>query len=127
MSSPRKTLASIVGMRAWKLALVGRTPYWFFPIFYVLLSTNTGVSPAGLTALVVAMMLSAAWGFLLNDLADRDADASSGRADALHGHGLEQEGDVGFDLFYGGRELGDSLPHRRGVGYSRSFWRSTTS
>jgi 4-hydroxybenzoate polyprenyltransferase len=83
-------VVSIVGMRAWKLALVGPTPFWFFPIFYVLLSTNTGVSPAGLTALVVAMMLSAAWGFLLNDLADRDADARSGRADTLHGHGLSK-------------------------------------
>jgi UbiA prenyltransferase family protein len=77
-------------MRAWKLALVGPTPYWFFPIFYVLLSTDTGVSAIGLTALVVAMMLSAAWGFLLNDLADRDADARSGRADDLHGHGLSK-------------------------------------
>ena len=36
------------------------------------------------------MMLSASWGFLLNDLADRDADAKSGRADALHGHGLSR-------------------------------------
>ena len=75
-------------MRAWKLALVGPTPFWFFPIFYVLLSTNTGVSSSGLTGLVVAMMVSASWGFLLNDLADRDADAKGGRADALHGHGL---------------------------------------
>ncbi len=81
-------MASILGLRAWKLALVGPTPFWFFPVFYVLLSSGTSPSPAGLTALVVAMMLSAAWGFLLNDLADRDADARSGRADALHGHGL---------------------------------------
>jgi 4-hydroxybenzoate polyprenyltransferase len=88
VNSPRGTLASIVGLRAWKLALLGPAPYWFFPIFYVLLSTATGVSAIGLTALVVAMMLSASWGFLLNDLADRDADAKSGRADALHGHGL---------------------------------------
>ncbi len=88
MNSPRGTLASIVELRAWKLALLGPAPYWFFPIFYVLLSTDMGVSPVGLTALVVAMMLSASWGFLLNDLADRDTDARSGRADALHGHGL---------------------------------------
>jgi hypothetical protein len=90
VNSPRGTVASIVGLRAWKLALVGPAPYWYFPIFYALLSTHTGVSPLGLTGLVVAMMLSAAWGFLLNDLADRDADARSGRADALHGHGLSR-------------------------------------
>ncbi len=91
MNSPRATLASIVKLRAWKLALLGPAPYWYFPIFYVLLSTNAGVSAIGLTALVVAMMLSASWGFLLNDLADREADARSGRADALHGHGLSKE------------------------------------
>jgi len=90
MSSPSGTLASIVRLRAWKLALVGPAPYWYFPIFYALLSKDTGASPLGLTGLVVAMMLSAAWGFLLNDLADRDADARSGRADALHGHGLSR-------------------------------------
>jgi len=68
-------------LRAWKLALLGPAPYWYFPIFYVLLSTDTGVSSLGLAALVVAMMLSASWGFLLNDLADREADAC--RAAAL--------------------------------------------
>lgn len=88
MSSSKGKLASIIRLRAWKLAVVGPAVYWYFPIFYVLLSRDTGVSPVGLTALVVAMMLSASWGFLLNDLADRDADARSGRADALHGHGL---------------------------------------
>jgi 4-hydroxybenzoate polyprenyltransferase len=77
-------------LRAWKLALLGPAPYWYFPIFYVLLSTRADVSSIGLAALVVAMMLSASWGFLLNDLADRDADAKSGRADALHGHGLSK-------------------------------------
>jgi len=90
VSSPRATLTSIVRLRAWKLALLGPAPYWYFPIFYVLLSTDTGVSSLGLAALVVAMMLSASWGFLLNDLADREADARSGRADALHGHGLSK-------------------------------------
>jgi 4-hydroxybenzoate polyprenyltransferase len=90
VNSPKGTLASIVGLRAWKLALIGPAPYWYFPIFYVLLSTGASSSPAGLAALVVAMMLSASWGFLLNDLADRDADARSGRADALHGHFLSR-------------------------------------
>jgi hypothetical protein len=37
---------------------------------------------------MVVMMVSAAWGFLVNDLADRAADSASGRADALHGHSL---------------------------------------
>jgi len=88
LNKQKGTLASIVGLRAWKLALLGPAPYWFFPIFYALLSTDEKVSSVGLAALFVAMMLSASWGFLLNDLADRAADAKSGRADALHGHGL---------------------------------------
>jgi 4-hydroxybenzoate polyprenyltransferase len=98
VSSQKGALASIVGLRAWKLALLGPAPYWFFPIFYVLLSTNKGVSSVGLAALFVAMMLSASWGFLLNDLADRDADARSGRADALHGHGLSKRAMWGLIL-----------------------------
>jgi 4-hydroxybenzoate polyprenyltransferase len=91
VSSPRASLTSIVRLRAWKLALLGPAPYWFFPIFYVLLSTDARASALGLTLLVVAIMLSASWGFLLNDLADRDADALSGRADELHGHGLSKD------------------------------------
>ncbi|HKT21337.1 MAG TPA: UbiA family prenyltransferase, partial [Nitrososphaerales archaeon] len=84
------TLASIAGLRAWKLALAGPAPYWYFPIFYALLSTRPQVSPLGLSALMVVMMLSASWGFLLNDLADREADSKGGRADVLHGHGLSR-------------------------------------
>ncbi len=81
-------LASVLGLRAWKLALAGPTLYWFFPIFFALLSSSAAVDPLGLAALMVVMMVSAAWGFLVNDLADRAADSKSGRADALHGHGL---------------------------------------
>jgi 4-hydroxybenzoate polyprenyltransferase len=81
-------LASVLGLRAWKLALAGPALYWYFPVFFALLSSSTGVSPLGLAALMVVMMVSAAWGFLVNDLADRAADSRSGRADALHGHGL---------------------------------------
>ncbi len=88
MSTPRGTLASIASLRAWKLALAGPALYWYFPIFYVLLATQPQVNTIGLTALFVVLMLSASWGFLLNDLADREADSRSGRADALHGHGL---------------------------------------
>jgi 4-hydroxybenzoate polyprenyltransferase len=88
MSSPGGTLASVLRLRAWKLAVAGPALYWYFPIFYVLLSTQPHVSPLGLTALFVVLMLSASWGFLLNDLADREADSKSGRADALHGHAL---------------------------------------
>jgi len=84
------TLTSIVRLRAWKLALAGPTLYWYFPIFFVLLATKPHVDPVGLTALFVVLMLSASWGFLLNDLADREADSKSGRADALHGHGLSR-------------------------------------
>lgn len=88
MNTPSGTIASIVRLRAWKLALAGPTLYWYFPIFYVLLATRPSVDPIGLTALFVVLMLSASWGFLLNDLADREADSKSGRGDALHGHGL---------------------------------------
>ena len=90
MDSPRGSLASIIRLRAWKLALAGPALYWYFPIFYVLLSTQPHVNPVGLTALFVVLMLSASWGFLLNDLADREADSKGGRADALHGHGLSK-------------------------------------
>jgi 4-hydroxybenzoate polyprenyltransferase len=88
MSSPGGTLSSVVKLRAWKLAVAGPALYWYFPIFYVLLSTKSHVDSVGLTALFVVLMLSASWGFLLNDLADRESDSKSGRADALHGHAL---------------------------------------
>jgi hypothetical protein len=84
----QSVLASILGLRAWKLALAGPSLYWYFPIFFALLTSATAVSPLGLAALVIVMMVSAAWGFLVNDLADRAADSKSGRADVLHGHGL---------------------------------------
>jgi 4-hydroxybenzoate polyprenyltransferase len=86
--SRQGVLASLLGLRAWKLALAGPALYWYFPIFFALLSSATAVSPLGLAALMVVMMVSASWGFLVNDLADRAADSRSGRADALHGHGL---------------------------------------
>jgi len=88
MSASSATVASIAKLRAWKLALAGPALYWYFPVFYVLLATQPQVDPVGLTALFVVLMLSASWGFLLNDLADREADSKSGRADALHGHAL---------------------------------------
>jgi hypothetical protein len=88
MSRQGGTLSSVVKLRAWKLALAGPSVYWYFPIFFVLLSTQPSANPLGLAALFVVLMLSASWGFLLNDLADREADSRSGRADALHGHGL---------------------------------------
>lgn len=77
-----------MGLRAWKLALAGPALYWYFPVFFALLTSSTEVSPVGLAALLVVLMVSAAWGFLVNDLADRAADSRSGRADVLHGHGL---------------------------------------
>lgn len=91
MNSPKGALASIANLRAWKLALAGPALYWYFPVFYVLLATRPQVNSIGLTALFVVLMLSASWGFLLNDLADREADSRSGRADALHGHGLSMK------------------------------------
>ncbi|HZW55670.1 MAG TPA: UbiA family prenyltransferase [Nitrososphaerales archaeon] len=85
----RSELASVVRLRAWKLALAGPSVYWYFPIFFVLLSTNSSrVNPYGTAALFVVMMVSASWGFILNDFMDREADAKSGRADDIHGHGL---------------------------------------
>ncbi len=79
---------AIFKLRAWKLAVAGPSVYWFFPVLYALLTSSSAVNPLGLTALFIVMMVSAAWGFLLNDLADRRADAASGRADSIHGHGL---------------------------------------
>jgi 4-hydroxybenzoate polyprenyltransferase len=81
-------IGSVVRLRAWKLAIAGPSVFWYFPIFYVLLTTYPNASPLGLAALFVVLMISASWGFLLNDLFDREADAKSHRADVSHGHGL---------------------------------------
>lgn len=86
----RTEIASIVRLRAWKLAIAGPSVYWYFPIFYALLTTTQNVNPIGLVALLVVMMISASWGFLLNDLFDREADSRSGRADVIHGHTLKE-------------------------------------
>jgi 4-hydroxybenzoate polyprenyltransferase len=85
---PRGGLRSITRLRAWRLALAGPLVYWFFPVFFVLLSTSPTVDPYGLLALMVVLIVSASWGFLLNDFFDRPSDAKSGRADEVHGHHL---------------------------------------
>ncbi len=84
-------VSELLSLRAWKLALVGPSVVWYFPVFYVILARHANVSPLGLTGLMLAMMLSAAWGFLVNDLADRESDSKGGRADALHGYGLSRQ------------------------------------
>ncbi|MDG6994428.1 MAG: UbiA family prenyltransferase [Nitrososphaerota archaeon] len=81
-------ITSVFRLRAWKLAIAGPSVYWYFPIFFVLLSTSLNVNLWGISGLFIAMMVSAAWGFILNDLMDREADAKSGRADSIHGHSL---------------------------------------
>ncbi len=86
----RSEIASIVRLRAWKLALAGPSVYWYFPIFYAILTSGKNTSPIGLAALLIVMMFSASWGFLLNDLFDREADSKSGRADVIHGHTLKK-------------------------------------
>jgi 4-hydroxybenzoate polyprenyltransferase len=78
----------VLSLRAWRLALAGPSVYWYFPIFYVLLSSGVRPSPLGLFGLMMALVLSASWGFLINDLADRESDAKSGRRDDIHGHGI---------------------------------------
>ena len=86
----QSNLISIVKLRAWKLALAGPSVYWYFPICFALLASHPKVSPIGLAALLVVLMVSASWGFLLNDLFDREADSKSGRADVIHGHNLSK-------------------------------------
>lgn len=76
----------LLSLRAWKLALAGPSVFWYFPIFFVLLSTGIRPDPLGLFGLLVALVISASWGFLVNDLFDREADAKSGRMDDVHGH-----------------------------------------
>ena len=86
----QRELSTIARLRAWKLAIAGPSVYWYFPIFFALLSTGGAHANAlGLTALFIVLMVSASWGFILNDLMDRESDAKSGRADAIHGHGLK--------------------------------------
>ncbi len=70
--------------------MAGPSIFWYFPVFYALLTSSASTNPVGLFALFVVMIVSASWGFLLNDFADRRADAASGRADSTHGHGLSQ-------------------------------------
>ena len=81
-------ISRVLGLRAWKLALAGPSVYWYFPVFFVLLSTGLAPDPLGLFGLFVVLIISASWGFLVNDIADRESDARSGRVDALHGHGI---------------------------------------
>ncbi len=104
MSAPprQEGVASVLRLRAWKLAVAGPSVYWYFPVFYALLTSVPTADPVGLTALFVVMMVSASWGFLLNDLADRRSDAASGRADAIHGHALSERSMAALVLATGG-------------------------
>ena len=87
-ATPRSIASRILGLRAWKLALAGPSVYWYFPVFFALASSSLAPDPLGLLALFVVLIISASWGFLVNDIADRESDARSGREDALHGHGI---------------------------------------
>ena len=84
------SLKSLTSLRAWKLAVAGPSAFWYFPIFFALLSSKASPNPTGLAALFLVLMISASWGFLLNDLFDREADSKSGRGDAIHGYGLKK-------------------------------------
>jgi 4-hydroxybenzoate polyprenyltransferase len=97
-SKGRSKLSSVLRLRAWKLAVAGPAAFWYFPIFFVLLSTGAAVSVSGITILMVVMMLSASWGFLINDLFDREWDSRGGRADAEHGHELSRRELTGLVL-----------------------------
>lgn len=90
MNQTQSEIASIVRLRAWKLALAGPSVYWYFPIFFAILTGANNTSSIGLVALLLVLMFSASWGFLLNDLFDREADSKSGRADVIHGHNLKK-------------------------------------
>ena len=103
MSSPTPTKASdLLKLRAWQLGIAGPSVFWYFPVIYALLSTGITPNPQGLLALFIVMILSASWGFLVNDLADRSSDAASGRADATHGHGLSRRAMVVLILITAG-------------------------
>ena len=78
----------VFDLRAWKLALAGPSVYWYFPVFFVLLSSGLSPDPTRLFLLMIVLVVSASWGFLVNDFFDRETDARSGRRDALHGHGI---------------------------------------
>jgi 4-hydroxybenzoate polyprenyltransferase len=84
--------SALLDLRAWRLALAGPSIFWYFPVFYVLLATGLAPDPLGLFGVLIALVTSASWGFLLNDLADRESDARSGREDSLHGHGIGRRG-----------------------------------
>ena len=68
------------------MAAAGPAVYWYFSLFYVLLITGFSREVWPLFALFIALVLSAAWGFLLNDLFDRYTDITAGRSPEERGH-----------------------------------------
>jgi len=80
----------VLDLRAFKLALAGPSVFWHFPVFYVLLSSGLSPDPLRLFLLLIVLVVSAIWGFLVNDYFDRESDARSGRMDSVHGHGLSK-------------------------------------
>ena len=73
------------------MAVAGPAVYWYFSLFYVLAITGFGSRVLQILLVFLALILSAAWGFLLNDLFDRYADSIAGRTPEERGHTLSMK------------------------------------
>jgi len=80
-------ITPVLKLRAWRLALAHLAPYWFLAVAY-LLSTRNPPQHQSLLLAFLALILSAAWGFLLNDYFDSKFDKTSGKDLEERGHPL---------------------------------------
>ena len=80
-------LPVVSGLRAWQMALAGPPIYWYFSLYYILLSGYTE-SIVRILLIFLSLILSVAWGFLLNDLFDRKSDKMGPKGGRERGHEL---------------------------------------
>jgi len=80
--------SDIFRLRAWVMAYSGPLIYWYFSLFYVSLATGFMRDVWSIILQLLALMLGAAWGVLLNDYFDRDVDIAAGKSEIERGHGF---------------------------------------
>lgn len=83
-----RNLGDVLRLRAWYMAFFGPVEIWYFSVFYLSIATGFQFSGLTVTALVVSLMLYEAWGVLLNDVFDKQADSLAGKSGRERGHRL---------------------------------------